>query len=93
MPKILVLNGPNLNLLGRREPGIYGSETLEEIEARLQQTALTASASLEFRQFNAEHEMIECLAGTLWEAQRDGTPPDEAVYLECLRRLPAATLK
>ncbi len=69
MPKILVLNGPNLNLLGRREPGIYGSETLEEIEARLQQTALTASASLEFRQFNAEHEMIE----RIHAAMDDGT--------------------
>lgn len=69
MPKILVLNGPNLNLLGRREPGIYGSETLAEIETRLQQTAQAASASLEFRQFNAEHEMIE----RIHAAMDDGT--------------------
>jgi 3-dehydroquinate dehydratase-2 len=69
MPKILVLNGPNLNLLGRREPGIYGSETLEEIETRLQETAQTASVSLEFRQFNAEHAMIE----RVHEAMDDGT--------------------
>jgi 3-dehydroquinate dehydratase-2 len=69
MPKILVLNGPNLNLLGRREPGIYGSETLEEIETRLQETARTASVSLEFRQFNAEHAMIE----RVHEAMDDGT--------------------
>jgi 3-dehydroquinate dehydratase-2 len=69
MPKILVLNGPNLNLLGRREPEIYGSETLEEIGTRLQQTAQAASASLEFRQFNAEHEMIE----RIHAAMDDGT--------------------
>ncbi|MDX1344319.1 MAG: type II 3-dehydroquinate dehydratase [Sedimenticolaceae bacterium] len=69
MPKILVLNGPNLNLLGRREPGIYGSETLAEIETRLQLAAEAASASLEFRQFNAEHEMIE----RIHAAMDDGT--------------------
>jgi 3-dehydroquinate dehydratase-2 len=69
MPKILVLNGPNLNLLGRREPEIYGSETLEEIGTRLQQTAQAASVSLEFRQFNAEHEMIE----RIHAAMDDGT--------------------
>ena len=69
MPKILVLNGPNLNLLGRREPGIYGSETLEEIENRLQEAARTAAVTLEFRQFNAEHEMVE----RIHAAMDDGT--------------------
>lgn len=69
MSKILVLNGPNLNLLGRREPGIYGSETLEEIENRLQEAARTAAVTLEFRQFNAEHEMVE----RIHAAMDDGT--------------------
>lgn len=69
MPKILVLNGPNLNLLGRREPGIYGSETLEEIENRLQEAARAAAVTLEFRQFNAEHEMVE----RIHAAMDDGT--------------------
>ena len=69
MPKILVLNGPNLNLLGRREPGIYGAETLEEIGKRLRSQAESASATLEFQQFNAEHAMIE----RVHAAMDDGT--------------------
>jgi 3-dehydroquinate dehydratase-2 len=69
MPKILVLNGPNLNLLGKREPEIYGSETLSDIEKRLQNQASSASATLEFLQFNAEHAMIE----RIHAAMDDGT--------------------
>jgi 3-dehydroquinate dehydratase-2 len=69
MPKILVLNGPNLNLLGKREPGIYGSETLEEIGQRLRKQAESASVTLEFQQFNAEHLMIE----RVHAAMDDGT--------------------
>jgi 3-dehydroquinate dehydratase-2 len=69
MPKILVLNGPNLNLLGKREPGVYGSETLDEIEARLQKQAESASIGFEFRQFNAEHALIE----RIHAAMDDGT--------------------
>lgn len=56
MSKILVLNGPNLNLLGTREPQKYGLQTLEEINTRLQ--SLT-SHSLSFFQSNAEHELID----------------------------------
>ena len=59
MSRILVLNGPNLNLLGRREPQVYGSETLADIEERLQKHAEQAGKSLEFSQYNAEHLLIE----------------------------------
>ncbi len=59
MSRILVLNGPNLNLLGRREPEIYGSETLADIEERLQKQAQKAGKSLELSQYNAEHLLIE----------------------------------
>ncbi len=59
MARILVLNGPNLNLLGRREPGIYGSETLDDIEKRLQKQAQQAGKILELSQYNAEHLLIE----------------------------------
>lgn len=59
MAKILVLNGPNLNLLGEREPGVYGNARLPEIEAGLASTARALGHELEARQSNAEHEMVE----------------------------------
>ena len=55
---ILVLNGANLNLLGTREPDIYGTETLAGIEAHLKATAVALSVTLECFQTNAEHELI-----------------------------------
>jgi len=59
MATLLVLNGPNLNLLGTREPGIYGSDTLADIEARLRAQAEAAGHRLAFAQSNAEHALIE----------------------------------
>ncbi|MGI8422883.1 MAG: type II 3-dehydroquinate dehydratase [Chloroflexota bacterium] len=53
-PKILVLHGPNLNLLGRREPHIYGATTLEEVDQRLH--ALAAELSIEIETFQSNHE-------------------------------------
>jgi 3-dehydroquinate dehydratase-2 len=61
MAQILVLNGPNLNLLGTREPGIYGNQTLEDIRNTLSRQAETAGVSLEFMQSNAEHELVEAI--------------------------------
>lgn len=57
--KILVLNGPNLNLLGEREPEIYGPETLADIEARCRAEAETHGCQIVFRQTNAEYEMVD----------------------------------
>lgn len=59
MPSILVLNGPNLNLLGTREPGVYGQTTLADIEQSLVQQATAANAELNCFQSNAEFEIIE----------------------------------
>jgi 3-dehydroquinate dehydratase II len=56
---IFVLNGPNLNLLGSREPAIYGTETLQDVEELCRTEGRGLSLSIEFRQSNAEHELIE----------------------------------
>ena len=57
--KLLLINGPNLNLLGTREPGIYGATTLPEIESRLQKRAQEAGAVLETYQSNSEADLVE----------------------------------
>jgi 3-dehydroquinate dehydratase-2 len=59
MPNILVLNGPNLNLLGRREPGHYGAMTLDEIIEALINQSGSAGVQLSDFQSNAEHELVE----------------------------------
>ncbi|MBT3436252.1 MAG: type II 3-dehydroquinate dehydratase [Oceanospirillaceae bacterium] len=61
MAQILLLNGPNLNLLGQREPGIYGSLTLAQIESQCQQQCQQAQVSLNCLQSNAEHELIQAI--------------------------------
>jgi len=58
MAGILVVNGPNLNLLGIREPEIYGRTTLDEINARLAKQAEAAKQEIGFFQSNAEHEIV-----------------------------------
>jgi 3-dehydroquinate dehydratase-2 len=59
MSKILVLHGPNLNLLGTREPDVYGSDTLDAINVRLSAEALELGHNLSFLQSNAESAMID----------------------------------
>lgn len=69
MAKVLVLNGPNLNLLGRREPAIYGRDTLDSIDARL--TTLANASGIEYASFqsNGEQALIE----RIHAAADDGT--------------------
>ena len=59
MQRIYIINGPNLNLLGRREPGIYGSDTLEEIERQCRDAGAAAELDIEFRQSNHEGQIVD----------------------------------
>ena len=68
--KILVLNGPNLNLLGTREPDVYGMATLKDLEGLLTATASELGSEVDFRQTNSEDELI----GWLHEALESKTP-------------------
>jgi len=63
MANILVLNGPNLNLLGSREPQHYGATSLADIEAELSKMAQQAGHTLSCFQSNAEHELVEKIQG------------------------------
>ena len=58
---LLLINGPNLNLVGKREPSIYGSQTLEDIQEELMSLATELDARLQFFQSNSEGEMIDCI--------------------------------
>jgi len=61
MATITVLNGPNLNLLGVREPGHYGNQTLKDIENTVKSKAKSLEHMLNFYQSNAEHEIVESI--------------------------------
>ena len=60
-PSILLLNGPNLNLLGTREPEVYGFATLDNIEQALMKRAAQSGLTLACKQSNAEHELIDAI--------------------------------
>ena len=65
--RILLLNGPNLNLLGKREPGIYGSATLDDIVSHLHQVANTEDVTLQHLQSNAEFELVNAIHAAMGE--------------------------
>ena len=65
MSDILIINGPNLNLLGTREPEVYGTESLADIEIKLNRIAASAKISLTILQSNAEHEIIDVIQSAI----------------------------
>lgn len=67
-PTVFVLNGPNLNLLGQREPDIYGSDTLDDIAGRLEDRARALGLAIDMRQSNHEGHLVDWLH----EANSDG---------------------
>jgi len=69
MAKLLLLHGPNLNLLGTREPEVYGHDTLADIDARLIARAAAAGHQLDTLQSNAEHALVDRIQA----ARADGT--------------------
>ena len=69
MPTVYVLNGPNLNLLGVREPAVYGRTTLADIEARCRGRAGTLGLAIEFRQTNHEGQLVDWIQEARQSAQ------------------------
>jgi 3-dehydroquinate dehydratase-2 len=76
--RIGVLNGPNLNLLGTREPALYGRESLADVEHALRATARELGIELEFAQFNGEGQMIDCIQG--WRGRVEGIVINAGAY-------------
>lgn len=68
MPSVLVIHGPNLNMLGRREPDVYGTTTLAEIDAQLARFAASCGVELSCFQSNAEHELVERIQAAAQDA-------------------------
>lgn len=95
MRKILVVNGPNLNLLGEREPDVYGNQTLEELNSRLDELAKDLDLQLVFFQSNSEGDLIDFIQsqgrdalGMIFESRRVHAlqPGPEGCYQRGKRR-------
>lgn len=76
--KVAVLNGPNLNLLGTREPALYGNQSLADVEALLGRVARELKLEIEFAQFNGEGQMIDCIQA--WRGRVDGAVINAGAY-------------
>lgn len=76
--KVVVLNGPNLNLLGTREPHIYGSETLKDIAARCRAAGSALGVDVDFKQSNSEGQLVDWIQAA--EGESDALIINAAAY-------------
>ncbi len=80
MARILILNGPNLNMLGMREPEIYGTQTLADVATRCEQQARELGFTIDFRQSNHEGELVTWIQETAQKKMFDGLVINAAAY-------------
>ncbi len=78
--KITIINGPNLNLLGVREPEIYGRDTLGEVESRIREALKNSDVELTFHQSNSEGEIIGLLQDACYRHGADGVVINPGAY-------------
>jgi 3-dehydroquinate dehydratase II len=76
--RFLILNGPNLQLLGTREPGVYGATTLDELKEQLEAVARELGATIDFRQSNHEGELVDWIGQA--RSRFDGIVINPAAY-------------
>ena len=77
-PKVLILNGPNLNMLGKRQPDVYGSESLADIEASCRRHGKAQGLKVDCRQSNSEGELIDWIQGA--REEQDGLILNPGAY-------------
>ena len=85
--KILIINGPNLNLIGKREPSIYGSTDFETWFAALRRTYAARNVELTYRQSNIEGELIDCIQAA--DGRYDGVILNAGGYTLWLSQMPS----
>ena len=91
--RIHVLNGPNLNLLGSREPGIYGSQSLADIEARLHVLARAHDVAVRFAQSNQEGDLVTWIQRYGTRSRERERRSSKCIFPTSMRARPSGTIR